>query len=251
MRRFVLAVMAMLCALAAFADEPLMVCVSFYQRMPQVTGDEKPIPKMPDTVLAAPAGGWPSSIEGLREALAARHHGPTSVFISEIETPKPLNAEGAAFFLTDLARAVQVKADGDILLPNGKHATIPVAPNATSIIGAADEQLYVVVSLRKPADVHDDTLIIFHSEKPPRLVSRVEAKFPAVESMRNSSGIVMTQLRIEPDGSVSHVAVLRKVQPQIDAAVIDAFKQWRFQPPTRDGKPVTAYLVMAMNYRID
>ena len=42
-----------------------------------------------------------------------------------------------------------------------------------------------------------------------------------------------------------------KVQPEIDAAIVDAFKQWRFQPPVRDGKPATAYMVMSMNYRVN
>jgi|GEM_PF-2616588 len=251
MRRFLFAVMAMSFAAAAFAAEPLMVRIAVYQRVPLVSGDVAPEPKLPDTVLPPPANGWPSSYEALRDAITARHSGRTNVFISDIATPKPLAAgDGAAFFLTDLGRPIEVKANGDVLLPNGKRATIPVASGSTSVIGASDEQYYVAVSLLPPADVHDDTMVIFHGQKPLNLVSRVEPKYPVIESMRNRSGIVMTQLRIQPDGSVGGVTVLRKVQPEIDAAVIDAFKQWRFQAPTRDGKPVTAYMLMAMNYRI-
>jgi TonB family protein len=220
--------------------------------VPLVSAEGAPEPKLPDTVLPAPPNGWPSSYEALRDAITARQHGRTNVFISDITTPKPLTAgDGAAFFLTDLGRPIEVKADGDVLLPNGKHSTIPVAAGTTSVFGAPDEMVYVAVTILRPADVHDDTLVIFHGQKPLTLVSRVDPKYPVIESMRSRSGIVMTQLRIQPDGSVGGVTVLRKVQPQIDEAVVDAFKQWRFQPPTHDGKPVTAYMIMAMNYQID
>jgi TonB family protein len=242
----------MLSAAAVFADEPLMVRMAVYQRVPRLNGEDAPPQQIPDTVLAAPAGGWPASYDALRQAIAARRKGRLNVFISDLDTPKPLTPDnGAAFFITELGRPVQVKADGDVLLPNGKHATMPVTAGSTTVLGAADEQYYVALSVLKPADVRDDTIVIYHGQRPLGLVSRVEPKYPLVESLRNHSGIVMTQLRVEPDGSVSNVTVLQKVQPEIDNAVVDAFKQWRFQPPTRDGKPVTAYMVMSMNYRID
>jgi TonB family protein len=252
MRRTLFVMLAMVCAAAAFADEPLMVRVAVFQRVPRLTGDDVPLPQVPDGILAAPAGGWPSSIAALRQAISARRKGRNGVFISDLESPKPLTAdEGAAFFLPDIEHAVQVKANGDVLLPNGKHTTMPIAAGSTAVLGAPDEMYYVALTLLKPADVADDTMVIFHGQKPLGLVARVEPKIPPVESMRNQTGNVMTQLRIEPDGSVGDVTVLQKVQPEIDAAIVDAFKQWRFQPPVRDGKPATAYMVMSMNYRVN
>lgn len=252
MRRFVFAVLAMLSAVAVFADEPLMVRLAVYQRVQRSTGEDAPPPQVPDTVLTPPAGGWPSTYEGMRQAIAARRKGRLAVFISDLEAPRPLAAgDGAAFFLGELGHAVQLKPDGDVMLPNGKHATMPVTAGSTTVFGAADEQYYVALTLLKPADVKDDTVVIYHGQRPLGLVSRVDAKVPLVESMRNRSGIVMTQLRVEPDGSVGDVAILQKVQPDVDNAVVDAFKQWRFEPPTRDGKPVRAYMVMSMAYRID
>ena len=252
MRRLVLFLLAMFSAAALMADEPLMVRMAVYQRVPRMIGDDPPMPQMPNAVLAAPAGGWPSTIDALRQAISARRKGPYSVFISDLESPKPLTAEdGAAFFITDLDRPVQVKADGDVLLPNGKHATMRIAAGSTAVLGAPDEMFYIALTLLKPADATDNTMVIFRGQKPLNLVSRVEPKMPSIESMRNKTGTVMTQLRIEPDGSVGDVSLLQNVQPQIDAAIVDAFKQWRFQPPQRDGKPVTAYMVMSMNYRVN
>ena len=253
MNRKLIPAAVFLLAASAFAADPLMVRVTVYQRMPQLAADGAVAePELPGTLLTAPEGGWPAAYDGVRQALTARRKGRHNVLIAAIHAPKPLSAEkGAAFFIGELGHAVEVKADGDVLLPNGKHAAIAVAPNATSIFGAPDEQFYIAVTLLPSAEARDDVMVIMNGEKPLNLVKRVEAKYPSIEALRNTSGMVLAQLRVEPDGSVSGVNVLQKVQPQIDAAAADAFKQWRFEPPTRDGKPVTAYMVMTTVYRIE
>lgn len=254
MRRFLLAVLVILAAAAAVAaEQPLMVRVTVYQRMPQLGADGNIAePELPGTLLTAPEGGWPASYEGLRQALQARRKGRMSVLVSAIHTPKALSADtGTAFFISEVQHAIEVKANGDVLLPNGRHTTINVAPNATSIFGASDEQYYVAVTFVPATDAHDDVMVIMNGEKPLNVVKRVEPKFPSIEAMRNQSGMLLAQLRVEPDGSVSGVNVLQKVQPQVDAAAADALKQWRFEPPTRDGKPVAAYMIMTTVYRIE
>jgi TonB family protein len=188
----------------------------------------------------------------VRQALAARRQGRNSVLISAIHAAKPLSGDqGAAFFIGDLGHAVEVKASGDVVLPNGKHATIEPAPNATSIFGAPDEQFYVAVTFLPPAAARDDVMVIMNGEKPLNVVKRVEPKYPSIEALHHTTGMVLAQLRVEPDGSVSGVNMLQKVQPQIAAAAADAFKQWRFEPPTRDGRPVAAYMIMTAAYRIE
>jgi TonB family protein len=253
MNRKLIPAIIFLLAASAFAADPLMVRVTVYQRMPQLAADEAmPEPELPGTLLAAPEGGWPASYDGVRQALTARRKGRTNVLVSAIHAAKPLSGDkGAAFFVGELGHAVEVQANGDVLLPNGKHAAIVVAPNATSIFGASDEQFYVAVTLLPSADARDDVMVIMNGEKPLNVVKRVEPKYPSIEALRNKSGMVLAQLRVEPDGSVSGVNVLQKVQPQIDAAAADAFKQWRFEPPTRDGKPVAAYMIMTTVYRIE
>lgn len=243
----------MLSAAAAFAAEPLLVRVAVYQRMPQLADDGTAAdPEPPGTLIAAPEGGWPASYDVVRQMLAARRKGRNNVLIAAVHTPKPLTAgQGTAFFIGEISHAIEVRADGDVLLPTGKHTTIPVAPNATSIFGAADEQFYVAVTFLPPAGARDDVLVIMNGERPLRVLSRIEPKYPSIEAMRNRSGVVLAQMRVDPDGSVGAVNVLQKIQPQIDAATVDALKQWKFEPPTRDGKPVTAYMVMSTVYRIE
>ena len=233
--------------------EPLAVRVTVYQRTPQVADDGTGVEaELPGKLVPAPKDGWPSSYDGIRQALTARKPGRLNVMLASIYPVKPLTAEqSAAFFINELGRPAEVRADGDIVLPDGKHATIPIAPNTTAIFGASDEQYYLAVSILPESAVRDDVVVIMNGEKPLNLVKRVEPKYPSIEAMKHRTGIVLAQLRIEPDGSVGDVNVLQKVQPLIDAAAIDAFKQWRFEPPQREGKPVTAYIVMTSPYRIE
>jgi len=243
----------LLSASTAALAEPLAVRVTVYQRTPQISDDGTGVEaELPNMLIPAPKAGWPASYDAIRQTLTARKSGRLNVMLASIYPAKPLTAEqSAAFFINELGRPTEVKADGDVVLPDGKHATMPIAPNTTAIFGASDEQYYIAVSILPEAAVRDDVLVIMNGEKPLNLVKRVEPKYPSIEAMKHRAGIVLAQLRIEPDGSVGDVNVLQKVQPLIDAAAVDAFKQWRFEPPQRDGRPVTAYIVMTSPYRIE
>src|SRR5262245_37350554 len=61
------------------------------------------------------------------------------------------------------------------------------------------------------------------------------------EAMRaRIEGGVTLAVVIQPDGTVGDVAVVKSLDPTfgLDASAIEAAKKWRFQPATRDGKPV-------------
>ena len=55
------------------------------------------------------------------------------------------------------------------------------------------------------------------SKKPPR--------FP---SGSNISGEVKLQFRVRPDGTISRISVIKKVDPALENAAIEALRQWRF-----------------------
>jgi len=55
------------------------------------------------------------------------------------------------------------------------------------------------------------------SKKPPRFPSGV-----------NISGEIKLQFRVRPDGTISKVVVLKKTDPALENAAIEALRQWRF-----------------------
>jgi hypothetical protein len=255
MRRFVMAVVVMLAAPAAFAADPLMVRLTLYQRMPQFRdGVDVPDPAIPDTVVATPKDGWPVKYDDLRDALSRRKKGKLNVLVAEVIPAKPLQPEPPpAFFVPELGKAVEIRPNGDkaeILLA-GKNFTVPVASHETTVFGASDEMLYLAVSFLPPSETPDDTIVITNGVRPLRLVSRTEPKLPDLPEWRNRSGSMYAQLRVGPDGSVGDVQVLQHFEPKIEEAIVASMKQWRFEPAVRDGRPVTAYMIMSMPFHFD
>lgn len=86
--------------------------------------------------------------------------------------------------------------------------------------------------------------------QPPRVLSRVNPVYPAEAMRERIQGVVMLQAMIEPDGSVGDVRVVRSLDPRLDAAAVDAVKQWRYEPATVDGKPVRIVATVSMSFNL-
>lgn len=79
-----------------------------------------------------------------------------------------------------------------------------------------------------PASSTPDTALI----TPPRVTSRVAARYPAEAFARGIQGTVVLRVTVEPDGAVSNVEVIRSVDTQygIDDAAVTAVRGWTFEP---------------------
>jgi TonB family protein len=62
--------------------------------------------------------------------------------------------------------------------------------------------------------------------------------YPDNSKMHREEGRVATYLRIETDGTVSHLHVLSAPSPDLAQAAIDALAQFRFTPATCAGMPI-------------
>lgn len=70
-------------------------------------------------------------------------------------------------------------------------------------------------------------------------VHRVEPDYPLEALERNKEGMVAVMFLIEKDGSVSNVDVVDTVKGvYFQRPALQAIRQWRFKPRTRDGIPV-------------
>jgi TonB family protein len=83
----------------------------------------------------------------------------------------------------------------------------------------------------------------------PRAVSRVEPLYPEDARAQNISGIVIMELLIDERGVPVSAHVLKEL-PLLTGAAIDAVKRWRFQPATKDGKPVAALFNLTIQFKL-
>jgi TonB family protein len=66
---------------------------------------------------------------------------------------------------------------------------------------------------------------------------------PIVTPMDLAGGIegnVVVEITIDEQGNVIQTAVLESLGPGIDAKVVEAVRNWRFRPATRDGVPIAS-----------
>src|SRR5688572_17617767 len=100
--------------------------------------------------------------------------------------------------------------------------------------------LLIVLPLAPRALAHDDPA-------PPRVVHQVDGSWP--QGMRPSSDVVVPLLlTVSAEGSVSDCAVDVSLGPALDAAALDAARQWRFEPARVNGKSVAARARIAVRF---
>ena len=83
----------------------------------------------------------------------------------------------------------------------------------------------------------------------PELVHRVEPIYPDIAVHAKVSGTVILEAIVAPDGTVQSVKVLRPVK-FLDAAAIEAVKQWRYKPLVLNGVPTRFVLTVVLTFSI-
>jgi TonB family protein len=86
--------------------------------------------------------------------------------------------------------------------------------------------------------------------RPPREISRVEPEFSEEARKNKWQGTVVLMVVVGVDGRIHDVRVVRSLGMGLDEKAMDAAKLWRFEPGTKDGKPVAIELPMEISFRL-
>jgi TonB family protein len=137
--------------------------------------------------------------------------------------PAPMTADGWIGFLTD---------DGALSLRNVEVREIPPRmPPASGV--------YIYKK--------DDGVIL------PRVLKEVKPKYTADALQAKVQGMVLLELIVEPDGTISHPLVVRSLDQRygLDDEAVKAAQQWRFSPALKDGLPIRIAISMEMTFSIE
>lgn len=97
--------------------------------------------------------------------------------------------------------------------------------------------------LLKKLSVHETTLR-------KKGIKMVIPKYPKEAIKANASGVAVSEITISEDGTVIDVKILESPHKSINASMIEALKQWKFNPFYLKGKPqkvsgkITFYFVL-------
>jgi TonB family protein len=84
--------------------------------------------------------------------------------------------------------------------------------------------------------------------KPPRVVYSPEPDFSEEARKRKVRGVVTLSLVVTSAGKTTLVRVLQGLGHGIDEKAVEAVSTWKFQPATKDGKPVSAEIAVEVDF---
>jgi len=85
---------------------------------------------------------------------------------------------------------------------------------------------------------------------PPRAVSMVDPKYTDAARKAKINASVIVAVAINEEGGVDDVKVVRPLGYGLDQNAINAARQSKFTPATRDGKPVPVQFSLEMTFRL-
>ncbi len=85
---------------------------------------------------------------------------------------------------------------------------------------------------------------------PPRPIYDREPEFSDEARRKKISGSVTLTLIVTPKGEVTDIKVVHSLGTGLDEKAIEAVKQWRFKPATKDGQPVAVQIAVEVDFKI-
>ena len=83
----------------------------------------------------------------------------------------------------------------------------------------------------------------------PQKVHNVNPRYPSIAQSARVQGVVIIEAVIGPDGAVQDARVLRSI-PLLDAAALDAVRQWRYSPSVYNGRPVSVLMTITIRFTL-
>jgi periplasmic protein TonB len=85
--------------------------------------------------------------------------------------------------------------------------------------------------------------------KEPKKLKHVAPTYPDIAKQARVQGVVILECTISPQGKVTDVKLLRGI-PLLDAAAIEAVRQWVYTPTLLNGVPVPVIMTVTVNFRL-
>jgi TonB family protein len=84
----------------------------------------------------------------------------------------------------------------------------------------------------------------------PRLIHKVEPEYSEEAREAGLEGTVVLGIEVGADGQAHDIRVLRTLGKGLDEKAVETVRLWKFEPGTRDGKPVAVQATIEINFRL-
>ena len=85
---------------------------------------------------------------------------------------------------------------------------------------------------------------------PPRKNRNADPHYPEQDKLARNQGRVGLYAKIDSAGVPQNLGVVLSAAPGLNAASLEAVRQWRYEPATCDGRPVETEVIVEVNYEL-
>lgn len=149
----------------------------------------------------------------------------------------------------------------EILKPRAKKVPIPDPtpdePEPIRVVEEVEQELDIPfddtifgIPEGPPPSEPEGPIMVGGDVKPPERVYAPQPTYTEIARKARIQGVVIVQAIIDKQGNVTNVKVLKGLPMGLEEAAVDAMKQWKFKPATLNGKPVTVYYNLTVNFKL-
>jgi TonB family protein len=126
----------------------------------------------------------------------------------------------------------------------------PPVVMAESVYPASSPRVTGTITMVPPPPLQPGaTVRVGGDVKEPKKVMTVVPIYPAVAKEAGVTGVVILEAVINENGDVANLQVLRG-HPMLNQAALDAVQQWKYEPVTLNGVPVSLVMTVTVNFQL-
>jgi TonB family protein len=85
---------------------------------------------------------------------------------------------------------------------------------------------------------------------PPKVLQKTEPEYTEEARVAKYQGTVVLAVEIAATGSAQNIRIVKGLGLGLDENAVATVQQWRFQPATKDGAPITVQATIEVNFRL-
>jgi TonB family protein len=153
----------------------------------------------------------------------------------------------AATLVVAIAAVAVSGASGAALFPLTKASESADAPVASDLAPAAEvtSSTSAAEEVRRPIRYDPDAGITA-----PKVIEKVNPTYPEEARKQGIQGVVVCESIIDVNGDVVDVKVVETPHEVFIQPTVDAVRQWKFEPATKDGEPVDVIYTLTVKYAL-
>jgi protein TonB len=133
--------------------------------------------------------------------------------------------------------------------PDEPEPVREIVPEEDVQVAAPDDAIFGVPDA-PPAPQEAPMRVGFGQMKEPRKLVDTKPVYPETARRARLQGVVILEIIVDKQGNVRSWKVLRPLSLGLTEAAIDAVRQWKYEPPMYNGRPVEVLITVTMRFSL-